>query len=82
MQTLRLFISILAATSLVISIINFLTIRVVRDRSCTIEKSVSVLVPMRNEEVNARALMETLLASTGLGASEYIIKLVEYVQYP
>jgi len=73
MQTLLLLISIFAATSFVISIINFFTIRVVKDRSCTIEKSVSVLVPMRNEEANARALMETLLASTGLGDSEFII---------
>jgi len=73
MQTLLLLISILAATSLVISIINFFTIRIVRDQPFIIEKSVSVLVPMRNEEVNARALMETLLASTGLGDAEFII---------
>ena len=73
MQTFILLISILAATSFVISIINFLTIRVVRDRSCTIEKSVSVLVPMRNEEENARALMQALLASSGLRDSEVII---------
>ena len=73
MHYLLLTISAFAALSLLISILNFFTIRRVRNAPSQITSRVSVLIPMRNEEFNAHALLETLLRSTGLEHVEYSV---------
>ena len=67
MLTLSLVTFALACLPLLITTLNFATMRVVRDRSYPpIQVPVSVLIPMRNEERNARACLEAASASVGL----------------
>lgn len=56
----------LSGSSLLISSLNFFTMRVAAPRDSTILKKVSILIPMRNEEKNVRGIMSSTLASTGL----------------
>ncbi len=73
MQILVLAISVAAAISLLISIVNFFTIRIVRNNDQKIEGSVSVLIPMRDEEFNAKQVINAVLAATGLQLPEFLI---------
>ncbi len=60
-----LFPLILCAAAFLVAGINAFTMRTVKaDRSKKIESSVAVLIPMRNEERNARPCVDAVLAST------------------
>jgi cellulose synthase/poly-beta-1,6-N-acetylglucosamine synthase-like glycosyltransferase len=52
--------------SFIIAVINFLTMRVLRLETQPVERSVSVLVPMRNEEKNVKPLISALMHSQNL----------------
>jgi len=69
-----IFLLALTAIPFLFTIANSLTMRVVRARSAqTINASVSILVPMRNEERNVDAVVSALLKSTSLTNSELIV---------
>jgi len=73
MQIIVFTISIIAAISLLISIINFFTIRIVYSHDQNVEGSASVLIPMRDEEFNAKQVIDTVLASSGLQLPEFLV---------
>ena len=51
----------LSSLALVLVILNSLTMRVVKDKAAEINQSVSILVPMRNEESNVSGSISSLL---------------------
>ena len=60
---------LLTAIPLIFTLINSLTIRVVRTRDAKIiEPTVSILIPMRNEATNVQGVLSSTLASTLLRA--------------
>jgi len=63
----------LTAGSLLLIIVNSFTIKVVRDEPSEFAKSVSILVPMRNEETNVRGCIESLQNQEGLKNFEILI---------
>ena len=69
-----IFLLLLSAIPLLFTVGNSLTMRVVRSKSAEeVVASVSILVPMRNEERNVDGVMESLLASTSLTHSKVIV---------
>jgi len=60
------FILILSSASLALVVLNALTIRVVKNECRDTDESVSVLIPMRNEEKNAKDCIKNLLNQKGI----------------
>ena len=63
----------LSSLALVLVILNSLTMRVVKDKAAEINQSVSILVPMRNEEGNVSGSISSLLKQRGLNDSEIVV---------
>ena len=69
-----IFLLLLSAIPLLFTVGNSLTMRVVRSKFAqNVEASVSILVPMRNEERNVDEVLTSLLSSTDLTHSELIV---------
>lgn len=66
MTILLLLSSLLTMISLAIALLNFFTMRMVRESDAVISESVSILIPMRNEEANVAPLIKALAASRNL----------------
>ena len=65
---------LLSAIPLVFTLLNALTIRVVKSKDARqITSDVSILIPMRNEEKNARGVISAILASKFLENSEILV---------
>jgi hypothetical protein len=64
---------LLASLTLVMVLINSLTIRVIRDAPVQIPHTVSILIPMRNEEVNARDCLTSVVNQQGLENYEVLV---------
>ena len=63
----------LSCLAFALVILNSLTIRVVRNQPFEIRESVSILVPMRNEEKNAANCVTTLISQAGLLDFEILV---------
>ena len=63
----------LACLALALVTLNSLTIRVVRNQPTKIGESVSILIPMRNEEKNAANCVNSLISQTGLENFEILV---------
>ena len=69
-----IFLLILTAIPLLFTVSNSLSMRVVRSKLADkVEASVSILVPMRDEERNVDEVISSLLASTHLAQSELVV---------
>jgi glycosyltransferase involved in cell wall biosynthesis len=66
-------ITVLSAIALFLTILNSLTIRVVKNQSAKVSKKVSILIPMRNEEINVAGCLESVIAQKGLSNFEIIV---------
>ena len=66
---ISLYLSVLA---LALVIFNSLTIRVIKNTPTKVSGSVSVLIPMRNEEENVKGCLSSVLAQKGLDTLEII----------
>lgn len=64
---------LLAITSLLISAINFLTMRVATPRDKVIAETIAILIPMRNEEKNVRGILNSVLSSTRLSSAQVVV---------
>ena len=62
----------LSALALALVIFNSLTIRVIKNSPTKASGSVSVLIPMRNEEENVKGCLSSVLAQKGLDTLEVI----------
>jgi len=56
----------LSGIALILAISNYFLVRVVTPANILISHSVAVLIPMRNEEINAQEVIQSCLSSTGL----------------
>ena len=63
----------LAALAFLLTAVNCLLIRTVRNIPALIENSVAILIPMRNESRNVDGILGTALSSKGLSRSEVIV---------
>jgi glycosyltransferase involved in cell wall biosynthesis len=68
-----LLITALSAVALFLTILNSLTIRVVKNQPAKVNKKVSILIPMRNEEVNVAGCLDSVIAQKGLSDLEIIV---------
>lgn len=59
---------IISGLALTLTLFNALTIRVVKNTSSEVAHSVSVLIPMRNEEENVTDCINSIIAKTNLVA--------------
>ena len=57
---------IISGLALALTLLNALTIRVVKDTSSIVANSVSVLIPMRNEEENVTDCINSIISQVGL----------------
>jgi len=57
---------IISGLALALTLLNALTIRVVNDSSSTVSNSVSILIPMRNEEENVTECINSIISQVGL----------------
>lgn len=64
---------ILSSIALGLVVINSFSMKVVKNKPNSITKSVSILVPMRNEESNVSGCVNSLLKQKGLKKSEILI---------
>lgn len=64
---------LLSGLALALTLLNALTIKVVKNNSATITKSVSILIPMRNEEQNVIECINSVSAQEGLRNFEIIV---------
>lgn len=64
---------LLSIISLIMIVLNALTIKVIKDKPNNFSKSISILVPMRNEVDNAQACLETLINQQGLENFEILV---------
>ena len=62
----------LSALALALVVFNSLTIRVIKNSPTKASGSVSVLIPMRNEEANVKGCLSSVLAQKGLDTLEVI----------
>jgi hypothetical protein len=62
----------LSALALALVIFNSLTIRVIKNSPTKVSGSVSVLIPMRNEEENVKGCLSSVLTQKGLDTLEVI----------
>ena len=63
----------LSCLALALVILNSLTIRVVRNQPKKVSESVSILIPMRNEEKNVANCVNSLISQTGLEDFEILV---------
>jgi glycosyltransferase involved in cell wall biosynthesis len=63
----------LALLSLLMVVINCLTIRVIKDVTTRIPGKISILIPMRNEEQNVRGCLTSALNQQGLDDYEVLV---------
>jgi glycosyltransferase involved in cell wall biosynthesis len=63
----------LSAVALFLTILNSLTIRVIKNQPAKVSKKVSILIPMRNEEINVAGCLDSALAQKGLSDFEIIV---------
>ena len=63
---------VISGLALTLTLFNALTIRVVKDTSSTVANSVSVLIPMRNEEENVTECINSMFSQVGLKEYEII----------
>jgi cellulose synthase/poly-beta-1,6-N-acetylglucosamine synthase-like glycosyltransferase len=63
----------LSALSLFLALLNFFTIRTVKNKANLINQKVSILIPMRNEIDNAEDCIASVLAQQGLTNFEVIV---------
>ena len=63
----------LASLALVMVVINSLTIRVIKDVPRQVPNAVSILIPMRNEEENARDCLTSIVNQQGLENFEILV---------
>ncbi len=68
-----LLITLLSAVALFLTILNSLTIKVIKNKPATISKKVSILIPMRNEEANVIGCLNSVLTQKGLLDFEVIV---------
>jgi glycosyltransferase involved in cell wall biosynthesis len=68
-----LLITLLSAVALFLTILNSLTIKVIKNKPATISKKVSILIPMRNEEANVIGCLDSVLTQKGLLDFEVIV---------
>ena len=64
---------ILSALSLFLALLNFFTIRTVKNKPTSVSQKISILIPMRNEVANAKACINSILAQRGLSNFEVIV---------
>ena len=67
-----LIIFIFSAIALLLTILNSFTIRVVKNQPSEIQKKVSILIPMRNEESNVTGCLDSVFNQKGLMDFEVI----------
>ena len=68
-----LLITLLSAIALFLTILNSLTIKVVKNNPNTVNKKISILIPMRNEESNVAGCLDSVLKQKGLSDFEIIV---------
>jgi len=68
-----LIIFVFSATALFLSILNSLTIKVVKNQPKNISQKVSILIPMRNEEINVVGCLDSIINQKGLADFEIIV---------
>ena len=68
-----LLITSLSAVAFFLTILNSLTIRVIKNQPTNVSKKVSILIPMRNEEINVAGCLDSALAQKGLSDFEIIV---------
>ena len=68
-----LIIFIFSASALFLSILNSLTIKVVKNQPKNISQKVSILIPMRNEEINVVDCLDSINNQKGLSDFEIIV---------
>ncbi len=64
---------ILACVSLFLVILNNFSIRVVKNKSFSTSNSISVLIPMRNEELNVQECINAVVNQSGLHNYEILV---------
>ena len=64
---------ILACVSLFLVILNNFSIRVVKNKSFSTSNSISVLIPMRNEELNVQECINAVVNQSGLYNYEILV---------
>lgn len=73
MQVLNIISGILVSALLVISTINFISIRRLASNNSLIESKVSILIPMRNEERNVAGCLQSAVSQAGLQDFEILV---------
>jgi glycosyltransferase involved in cell wall biosynthesis len=68
-----LIIFILSTAALFLTILNSFTIKVVKNQSNHVAKKISILIPMRNEEINVAGCLESIFNQKGLLDFEVIV---------
>jgi glycosyltransferase involved in cell wall biosynthesis len=68
-----LIITLLSAIALFLTILNSLTIKVIKNKPAIIYKKISILIPMRNEEANVVGCLNSVLTQKGLLDFEVIV---------
>ena len=68
-----LIIFIFSATALFLTIFNSLTMRVVKNQQSHVSGKVSILIPMRNEEINVVGCLDSIINQKGLTDFEIIV---------
>lgn len=66
------FIFALSTISLLLIVLNSLTIKVIKNKPQIIDETISVLIPMRNEQNNVKECLESILNQKGLNNFEII----------
>ena len=64
---------ILSGLALTLTLLNALTIKVVKNSSATVTSSVSILIPMRNEESNVIQCINSVTSQEGLRNFEVLV---------
>ena len=68
-----LIIFIFSATALFLTIFNSLTMKVVKNQQSHVSGKVSILIPMRNEEINVVGCLDSIINQKGLTNFEIIV---------
>jgi len=68
-----LIIFIFSAIALFLTTLNSLTMRVVKNQQSNISRKVSILIPMRNEEINVVGCLDSIINQKGLADFEVIV---------
>jgi len=65
----------LSCIALILAISNYFLVRVVTPTNTLISDSVAILIPMRNEEINAQDVIQSCLSSTGL--ADFLVRVLD-----